>query len=268
MTTQTYDKNFGLKDTPALPENWANLLAVWEERGKEVITAAKGNRSGRYEVVWSGYDIANAAHSLLKKAIGLAVQADLYPETKGALPWLVEAARLAVEMERCAATGIAVVRGGEQTGTLPLRPTTTAPEGVSAEKQIRLGAEPEAQTEEHRYTLVPMHDREADTPTVTGCPGSGQMVEVQYGLARVDSAPSDEEAKGIQAASETEQPTPEEPDAKSESNDVERPIGVTCPVCTAEFEGVIANVVPFHRHGGRDCEGSGAEVPTWVVEKS
>ena len=27
--TQTYDKNFGVRNTPALPENWSNLLAIW-----------------------------------------------------------------------------------------------------------------------------------------------------------------------------------------------------------------------------------------------
>ena len=75
--TQTYDKNFGVRNTPALPENWSNLLAIWEERGKDIKAAAELNKGGRYAVVWSGYDLASTAYGLLKKLSALAIQLSL-----------------------------------------------------------------------------------------------------------------------------------------------------------------------------------------------
>ena len=71
-------------------------------------------------MVWASCDVAKAARGLVKKLSKLAVEADLYPETKAALPWLVDSARWEIEALRCAATAAGVLRGQEQLGMAPM----------------------------------------------------------------------------------------------------------------------------------------------------
>ena len=115
-----YTGEFGLK-TPTLPPNWSNLLAAWEEASADLAKKAEASRRGRYAVVWASCDVAKAARGLVKKLSTLAVEADLYPETKAALPWLVDSARWEIEALRCAATAAGVLRGQEKIGMAPMQ---------------------------------------------------------------------------------------------------------------------------------------------------
>ena len=145
----------GLK-TPTLPPNWGNLLAAWEEASADLAKKAEANHGGRYAVVWASCDVAKAARGLVKKLSKLAVEADLYPETKAALPWLVDSARWEIEALRCAATAAGVLRGQEQIGMAPMQlETVTVTLDKPVDNTSRATSEPEASYPLRPSRLIP-----------------------------------------------------------------------------------------------------------------